>query len=139
MTEAERAKIHEVAALRGVTSGTPGYLMLETLLDKRPSDRGFDVCWQVIRAMFSAWPEEKRRAFEVSLRPTQQRSRVSREGFWAFGRFQQRRGRRCSVSHAKLPKLTPRLHERSQKRRLSPTRNRVNAGELGVSPHPPPN
>jgi hypothetical protein len=67
VTEAERAKIREVAALRGVTSGTPGYLMLEKLLDRRPSDRGFDVCWQVIRAMFSAWPEEKRRAFEVSL------------------------------------------------------------------------
>ena len=67
VTEAERAKIHEVAALRGVTPGTPGYLLLEKLLHKRPSDRAFDACWRVIRAMFTAWPEEKRRAFEVSL------------------------------------------------------------------------
>jgi len=67
VTEAERAKLHEVAALRGATPGTPGYLMLDKLLDKRPSDRAFDVCWRVIRAMFTAWPEEKRRAFEVSL------------------------------------------------------------------------
>jgi hypothetical protein len=67
VTEAERAKIHQVAALRGVTSGTPGYVMLEKLLDQRPSDRAFDVCWQVVRAMFTGWPEEKRRAFEVSL------------------------------------------------------------------------
>jgi DnaJ-domain-containing protein 1 len=67
VTEAERAKLHEVAALRGATPGTPGYLMLEKLLDTRPSDRALDVCWRVIRAMFSAWPEEKRRAFEVSL------------------------------------------------------------------------
>lgn len=67
VTKAERAKLHEVAALRGATPGTPGYLMLEKLLDTRPSDRALDVCWRVIRAMFSAWPEEKRRAFEVSL------------------------------------------------------------------------
>lgn len=67
VTEAERTKIQEVAALRGVTPGTPGYLMLEKLLDERPSDRAFDVCWRVIRAMFTAWPEEKRQAFEVSL------------------------------------------------------------------------
>jgi len=67
VTEAERTKVHEVAALRGVTPGTPGYLMLEKLLDKRPPDRAFDVCWRVIRAMFTAWPEEKRRACEVSL------------------------------------------------------------------------
>lgn len=67
VSEAERAKILEMAALRGVTPGTPGYLMLEQLLYTRPSDRAFDVCWRVIRAMFTAWPEDKRRAFEVSL------------------------------------------------------------------------
>ena len=67
VTDAERAKIYEVAALRGVTPGTPGYAMLEKLLDNRPSDRAFEVCWQVIRAMMAAWPEEKRRDFEVSL------------------------------------------------------------------------
>jgi len=67
VTEAERAKIHEMAALRGVTPGTLGYVMLEKLLHKRPSDCAFDVYWRVIRAMFTAWPEEKRRAFEVSL------------------------------------------------------------------------
>lgn len=67
VTEAERTKICEVAALRGVATGTPGYAMLKKLLDERPSDQVFDVCWRVIRAMFAAWPEEKRRAFEVSL------------------------------------------------------------------------
>jgi hypothetical protein len=67
VSEAERAKIHEMAALRRVTPGTPGYLMLEKLLHQRPSDRAFDVCWRIIRAMFTAWPEEKRRDFEVSL------------------------------------------------------------------------
>ena len=67
VSEAERAKILEMAALRGVTPGTPGYLMLEKLLNTRPSDRGFDVCWRIIRAVLTAWPEEKRRAFEVSL------------------------------------------------------------------------
>ena len=56
VTEAERAKIHEVAALRGVIRGTPGYLLLEKLLGRRPPERAFDICWQVIRAMFTAWP-----------------------------------------------------------------------------------
>jgi len=41
--------------------------MLEKLLDKRPSDRAFDLCWRIIRAMIMAWPEEMRRALEVSL------------------------------------------------------------------------
>jgi hypothetical protein len=67
VSDAERAKIHEMAALRGVTPGTPGYPMLEKLLHTRPSDRALDVCWRIIRAMFTAWPDEKRRAFEVSL------------------------------------------------------------------------
>ena len=47
--------------------GTPGYLLLENLLGSRPSEGAFDVCWQVIRAMFAGWPEEKRQAFEASL------------------------------------------------------------------------
>ena len=67
VSEAERAKILGLAALRGVKPGTPGFLMLEQLLNTRPTDRGFDVCWRIIRAVFTAWPEEKRRAFEVSL------------------------------------------------------------------------
>ena len=67
VSEAERAKILEMASLRGITPGTPGFLMLEQLLNTRPSERGFDVCWRIIRAVLSAWPEEKRRAFEVSL------------------------------------------------------------------------
>ena len=47
--------------------GTPGYMLLEKLLHTRPSEHAFDVCWRVIRAMFAAWPEEKRRTFEISL------------------------------------------------------------------------
>ena len=45
----------------------PYLVMLEKLLHTRPSDGAFDVCWQVVRAMLAGWPEEKRRAFEVSL------------------------------------------------------------------------
>jgi hypothetical protein len=67
VSESERSKIHEIAALRGVVPGTPGYLLLEKLLHTRPSERAFDACWRVIRAMLAAWPEDKRRTLEVSL------------------------------------------------------------------------
>ena len=67
VSEGERSKIREIAALRGVMPGAPGYVLLEKLLRTRPSDRAFDVCWRVIRAMFASWPEEKRRTLEVSL------------------------------------------------------------------------
>lgn len=67
VTGAERAKIHQLAALRGVAPGTSGYVLLESLLDTRPSPAAIDVCWRVIRAMFTAWPAEKRQAFELSL------------------------------------------------------------------------
>ena len=67
VSEGERSKILEIASLRGVTSGTPGYALLEKLLQSRPSESVFDVCWRVIRGMFAAWPEEKRRKLEVSL------------------------------------------------------------------------
>jgi hypothetical protein len=70
-------------------------------------DRGFDVCWQVIRAMFSAWPEEKRRAFEVSL-PAYAAAvaRVSGGllGFWAISAEErtalQRVAREITEAHA---------------------------------------
>jgi len=67
VSEGERSKIREIAALRGVMPGAPGYVLLEKLLRTRPSERAFDVCWRVIRAMFASWPEEKRRTLEVSL------------------------------------------------------------------------
>jgi hypothetical protein len=67
VSDAERAKIREVAALRGVAAGTPGYGLLERLLDKRPSDQAFDICWRVIRATLAAGTEEKRAAFETDL------------------------------------------------------------------------
>jgi len=67
VTEAERIKIRELAALRAVTPGTPGYATLEKLLDERPPDRVFDLCWRIIRAMFATWPEEKRQVLEDSL------------------------------------------------------------------------
>jgi hypothetical protein len=53
--------------LRGITPGAPGYLLVEKLLHTRPSERAFDVCWRVIRAMLAASPEDKRRGLEVSL------------------------------------------------------------------------
>ena len=67
VSEGERSKIREIAALRGVMPGAPGYVLLEKLLHTRPSEHAFDVCWRVIRAMFASWPEEKRRTLEVSL------------------------------------------------------------------------
>ena len=67
VSEAERTKIRDLAALRAVIPGTPGYITLERLLDERPPDRVFDFCWRVIRAMFATWSEEKREALEVSL------------------------------------------------------------------------
>jgi hypothetical protein len=67
VSEGERSKILEIAALREVIPGTPGYVLLEKLLHTRPSEHAFDVSWRVIRAMFAAWPEEKRRTLEVSL------------------------------------------------------------------------
>jgi hypothetical protein len=67
VSESERRKIHEIAKLRGIVPGTPGYALLEKLLSNRPSDDAFDLCWRVIQAMILTWPEEKRRAFEQSL------------------------------------------------------------------------
>jgi hypothetical protein len=67
VSEDERSKIHEIAALRGVMPGTPGYVLLDRLLHTRPHERAFDICWRVIRAMLAAWPEDKRRTLEVSL------------------------------------------------------------------------
>ena len=67
VSEGERSKIREIAALRGVMPGAPGYVLLEKLLRTRPSEHAFDVCWRVIRAMFASWPEDKRRTLEVSL------------------------------------------------------------------------
>lgn len=67
MSEGERSTILEIVALREVMPGTAGYVLLEKLLHTRPSEHAFAVCWHVIRAMFAAWPEEKRRTLEVSL------------------------------------------------------------------------
>jgi hypothetical protein len=67
VSDNERSKIHDIAALRGITPGAPGYLLVEKLLHTRPSERAFDVCWRVIRAMLAASPEDKRRGLEVSL------------------------------------------------------------------------
>ena len=70
VTEAEQSRIRELAALRAVKLGTPGYATLEKLPDERPPDRAFDLLWRVIRAMVAPWPSEKREALgePVSLR-----------------------------------------------------------------------
>ena len=41
MSEGERSKILEIAALRQVMPGTPGYVLLEKLLHTRPSEHAF--------------------------------------------------------------------------------------------------
>jgi hypothetical protein len=67
ISAAERSKIVEVAAARGIVPGTPAYARLEQLLERRPPDEGFDAVFRVIRAMFSTLPEEQRRAIETDL------------------------------------------------------------------------
>jgi hypothetical protein len=67
MSKAERAKILEVAATRGIVPGTPAYERLLPLLERRPPDEGFDACMRVIRAMFTSLPEEQRRQVESNL------------------------------------------------------------------------
>jgi hypothetical protein len=67
VSESERSKIHDIAALRGILPGSPGYVLLEKLLHTRPPERAFDVCWRVIKAMLAAWPEDRRHTLEVSL------------------------------------------------------------------------
>jgi hypothetical protein len=37
------------------------------LLNTRPSEPAFDVCWRVIHAMLAALPEDTRRGLEASL------------------------------------------------------------------------
>ncbi len=67
MSKNERAKILELAALRDIVPGTPAYLKLLPLLERRPPDEAFAACGRVIRAMFSSWPEAERRAIETNL------------------------------------------------------------------------
>jgi hypothetical protein len=64
---AERRKIVEVAAARGIVPGTPAYERLENLLAERPPDEGFEACLRVIHAMFATLPAEQRRAVETDL------------------------------------------------------------------------
>jgi hypothetical protein len=64
---AERKKIVEVAAARGIVPGTPAYAKLEQLLESRPAEEGFEACLRVIRAMFTTLPEAQRRAVETDL------------------------------------------------------------------------
>ena len=67
VSAAERAKILELAALRGIVPGTPAYERLIPLLERRPSDEAFAACTRVIRAMFATWPEDQRRRIEENL------------------------------------------------------------------------
>ena len=113
VTGAERAKIREVAALRGLAPGTPGYVMLESLLDTCPSPGAVDVCWRVIKAMFTAWPEEKRQAFEVSLPAYAAEVASVSGGLLGFGSISaeertalQRIAREMTVAHAEAARTT---------------------------------
>ena len=113
MNESERSKILEIAALREVMPGTPGYVLLEKPLHTRPSEHAFDVCWRVIRAMFAAWPEEKRRTLEVSLPAYAVEVARMSGGLLGFRSISNRReDPRCSALGVKLPKLTLRLPAR---------------------------
>jgi hypothetical protein len=103
----EREKIYQLAALRGVTPGTPGFAKLETLLNERPSERDFDFCWRIIRAILVTWPENQREMLEVTL-PTyaSEVARVSGGwlGFHSISKEEsaalQRIGRELSEAHA---------------------------------------
>jgi uncharacterized tellurite resistance protein B-like protein len=84
VSDAERSKIRELAASRAVGPGTLAYDTLEELLDERPPDRAFDLCWRVIRAMFATWPEEKRQALAVSLPAFATEVAGASGGLWGF-------------------------------------------------------
>jgi hypothetical protein len=67
ISKAERAKLLELAATRGIVPGTPAYERLLPLLERRPADEGFAACMRVIRAMFTSLPEAERRNVESNL------------------------------------------------------------------------
>ena len=67
VSEAERAKILELAALRGIVPGTPAYDRMIPLLQDRPPPEAFAAVTRVIRVMFSTLPEEDRRRVEEVL------------------------------------------------------------------------
>jgi len=67
ISPAERKKIVEVAAARGIVPGTAAYERLERLLAQRPPEEGFEACLRVIRAMFATLPDAQRKAIETDL------------------------------------------------------------------------
>jgi hypothetical protein len=67
MSPTERAKILELAALRGIVAGTPAYERLLPMLENRPPPEAFNACARVIRVMLSSWPEDQRRQIEENL------------------------------------------------------------------------
>ena len=60
VTGAERRKVLDLAASRGVTHGTPVYDKLVEWLDKRPSDELFETATEVMRLGFAVLPEPER-------------------------------------------------------------------------------
>lgn len=60
VTDAERAVVLELAASRGVTTGTPAHEQLLEWLKQRPSDALFETAMEVMRVGFSVLPPQER-------------------------------------------------------------------------------
>src|SRR6185369_8858945 len=60
VTGAERRKVLDLAAARGVMHGTPVYDKLIQWLDDRPSDELFETATEVMRLGFAVLPEQER-------------------------------------------------------------------------------
>ena len=67
ISPAERAKLLEIAASRGIVSGTPAYEKMIPMLDERPAEAAFRACTRVIRAMFATLTPEQQRGIEGNL------------------------------------------------------------------------
>lgn len=60
VTDAERKSVLDLAAARGVTSGTATYDKVVEWLDRRPADEVFDTAMAVMRVGFAVLPEQER-------------------------------------------------------------------------------
>lgn len=60
ISDGEKAKIEEAAAIRGIVEGTPAYGLLRRLLDSRPSDDMYDAALRAIKLIDQSLPEERR-------------------------------------------------------------------------------
>jgi hypothetical protein len=59
-SEAEKAKVIELAESRGIDPGTPAHTKLESWLERRPADELFDLATECMRIGFTVLPAAER-------------------------------------------------------------------------------